>query len=69
MKENEIGKACGMNGRRETYTGIWGMMKTRNHFEDTGVDGKVDNIDLDHAEWSNGVNWMYLPENIGYVTI
>jgi hypothetical protein len=42
MKEDEVGRAGGTNGRGDTHTGYWREnFMSRDNFEELGMDGKT----------------------------
>jgi hypothetical protein len=43
MKENEVGRACGMHGRGEKRAQGFGgkAQRKKDHLEDQGVDGRM----------------------------
>jgi hypothetical protein len=43
MKKNEMGRACGMNGRQERSTQDVGgeLRRQRDHLENQGIDGRI----------------------------
>jgi hypothetical protein len=42
MKDDEMGRACGMYGKKiNTYRVLVGKLVNRDHLQDLGIDGKV----------------------------
>ena len=57
IKENEMGRACGMCGRVDIYTGFWrGTLKERDHSEALGLKGNNIKMDLKETDWE-GLDW------------
>jgi hypothetical protein len=50
MKEDEVGRACNMHGRKEKHERFWlENLKGGDHIEDTDRDGEI-NIRMDLGE-------------------
>jgi hypothetical protein len=52
-----MGRACGMCGRVDIYTGFWrGTLKERDHSEALGLKGNNIKMDLKETDWE-GLDW------------